>query len=157
MASLRSLTLIGDIGGVVGTAAMTAAMRQLHRLLPDDERYPLPPREITQRVFPASSSAATANRTIVSHFGFGALAGALLAGAGRTRAAALGPAVWAASYLGWIPVTGILRRATTHPWRRNALMAGVHVVWGLVTVATTKDLLAARGSIFGSGEMRDAQ
>lgn len=149
--------LVGAIGGVVGTAVMTAAMRQLYRLLPTDERYPLPPREITQRVFTASPPTATADRTIACHFGFGAIAGALLAGAGRTRAVALGPAVWAASYLGWIPASGILRPATAHPWRRNALMVGVHVVWGLVTVVTTKDLLAARESIFASGKMRDAQ
>lgn len=159
MASLRTLVLVGAIGGIVGTAAMTAAMRRLNRLLPADERYPLPPREMTQQVLPGPSSASTADRTIASHFGFGAVAGALLAGTSgvsRTRTSVLGPAVWAASYLGWIPAAGILRPATSHPWRRNALMLGVHVIWGLVTAGTAKELLAARGSIFGPGETRDA-
>ena len=43
---LRSRLLIGGIAGFVGTMAMTAAMRRLHRRLPEKERYPLTPREI---------------------------------------------------------------------------------------------------------------
>jgi hypothetical protein len=39
-------------------------------------------------------------------------------------------AVWAGSYLGWLPAAGILSPATEHPARRNALMIASHVVWG---------------------------
>ena len=43
---LGSRLVIGAIAGFVGTMAMTAAMRRLHRRLPKRERYPLTPREI---------------------------------------------------------------------------------------------------------------
>ena len=43
---LGTRLLIGGIAGIVGTLAMTAAMRRLHRRLPEEERYPLTPREI---------------------------------------------------------------------------------------------------------------
>lgn len=82
MTSLRTRLLVGAIGGIVGTAVMTATMRRLHRTLPAEERYPLPPREITERVLPGPSSESTADRTVAAHFGFGALAGALLTGVG---------------------------------------------------------------------------
>ena len=41
-----------------------------------------------------------------------------------------GVAVWAGSYLGWLPAAGIISPATEHPPRRNALMIAAHVVWG---------------------------
>ena len=41
--------LLGAIAGVVATAAMTVSMDALFRQLPDNERYPLPPRELTER------------------------------------------------------------------------------------------------------------
>ena len=158
MTSLRSRLLVGAIGGIVGTAAMTVAMRRLHGVLPPDERYPLPPREITERVLPGPSSENTADRTVANHFGFGTLAGAVLTGLvnrGVLGGSAFGPAVWLASYLGWIPAAGILRPASSHPWRRNALMIAAHVVWGAVTAATASELLAARKTIFAGGETRD--
>jgi hypothetical protein len=43
---LGTRLLIGGIAGFSGTLAMTAAMRRLHRQLPEGERYPLTPREI---------------------------------------------------------------------------------------------------------------
>lgn len=158
MTPLRTRLLVGAIAGIVGTAAMTATMRRLRRALPADERYPLPPREITERVLPAPSSARTADRTVASHFGFGAVAGALLTGLGNggtRRGSVLGPAIWFASYFGWVPAAGILRPASSHPWRRNALMVAAHVVWGAATAATAKELLAARSTIFAGGPPRD--
>jgi hypothetical protein len=50
--SLETRLLLGALAGVVGTAAMTVAMRALHRRLPPQHRYPLPPREIVQEVLP---------------------------------------------------------------------------------------------------------
>ena len=47
---LTTRILLGAIAGFVATAAMTAAMARLHRRLPEADRYPLPPREITQRI-----------------------------------------------------------------------------------------------------------
>jgi hypothetical protein len=49
---------------------------------------------------------------------------AMLAGVG------FGLAVWAGSYLGWLPAAGIISPATEHPARRNALMIAAHAVWG---------------------------
>jgi hypothetical protein len=46
---------------------------------------------------------------------------------------AFGLAVWAANYLGVLPALGLLRPATEHPPRRNALMIAAHLVWGLAT------------------------
>lgn len=127
--------LLGAIAGVVGTAAMTAAMRALHRRLAPDERYALPPREITERVLPERTSEQTLRTsTIASHFGYGAGMGALFALAqsrnGTLTGAAYGMLVWAGSYFGWIPSANILTSAVQHPLRRNLLMSGVHVVWG---------------------------
>ena len=99
----------------------------------------LPPR--------ASGLAGEASRrriTLAAHFGFGAAAAALFAVLFRTRnpaaGAAYGVAVWTASYLGWIPAFRILRPATGHPARRNALMIGVHIVWGAGVAAALQGL-----------------
>jgi hypothetical protein len=158
-AGLRGRLIAGAIGGIVGTAAMTAAMRRLHRRLPARERYPLPPREITERTTPGASEAASADLTLVNHFGFGAAAGALMAGAGPPGVAGgslWGVFVWLASYFGWAPATGILRPASSHPARRNALMVLVHLVWGSVAALTAREVLAARATSFAGGELRDA-
>jgi putative membrane protein len=37
------------------------------------------------------------------------------------------------SYLGLLPALGILRPATEHPERRNALMIVAHLIWGSIT------------------------
>lgn len=136
--------LLGAIGGVVATGPMTVAMVLLHRQLPRRERYPLPPREITMKlaratgVEPAMTPEAKSAATVLSHFGYGAVAGALYSSvaekvpaAGAARGTLFGLLLWSASYLGWLPATGILSPATEHPGRRNALMIAVHVVWGV--------------------------
>ena len=137
--------VIAAIAGLVGTALMTAAMEMLWRRLPRDERYPLPPREIIERtlpdpVRPYAGEAPRRGLTLLAHFGFGAAAAALFGSLFRTRrpvaGAGYGVAVWAASYLGWIPAFGILRPAHRHPARRNALMIAVHIVWGAAMAAS---------------------
>jgi hypothetical protein len=138
---------------------MTAAMRRLHNILSPDERYPLPPREITERTIPAVGEAATEDLTVLTHLGFGAVAGGL-----STAVRPLGPAagsgwgvvVWLASYFGWVPFGGFLKPASEHPVRRNALMILVHLVWGSVTAVAANELLAARRSIFAAGPLLDA-
>jgi hypothetical protein len=54
----------GAIAGICGTLAMTSAMRLLARELAPGERYPLPPREIVERMAPRSAATvlAPANR-----------------------------------------------------------------------------------------------
>ncbi len=137
--------VFGALAGLVATMAMTAAMRRLHGHLPADEQYPLPPREIVDRIARVDDEAAARTSTMLCHFGFGAAAGALFAlpFTQRLGGTIYGLAVWAVSYLGWIPALGILAPATRHPARRNLLMLGVHVVWGLALALSFKELEAA--------------
>jgi uncharacterized membrane protein YagU involved in acid resistance len=161
---LTSRLILGGIAGFVGTMAMTAAMRRLHRRLPAEERYPLTPREIVdsgskQLGVPLTGEVAKDVST-AAHFAYGAAMGAVIAAMNpdprkRTGAAA-GAAVWLASYMGWIPAVGTLEPATKHPARRNLLMIGVHLVWGAATAAAMRELTAARETILKDGPDKDA-
>jgi uncharacterized membrane protein YagU involved in acid resistance len=161
---LGTKLLIGGIAGIVGTMAMTAAMRRLHARLPEEERYPLTPREIVdsgskQLGMPIVGEAAK-DVTTAAHFAYGAACGALIAAMNpdpkkRTGAAA-GAAIWLASYMGWIPAVGTLEPATEHPARRNLLMIGVHLVWGAATASALRELRLARETILAAGPDKDA-
>ena len=161
---LASRLVVGAIAGFVGTMAMTAAMRRLHRRLPAEERYPLTPREIVDSVgdqlqVPLADETAR-DVTTAAHFLYGAAMGALIAAMNpdpnKRGGAAAGAAVWLASYMGWIPAVGALAPASDHPARRNALMIGVHLVWGATTAAAIRELRLARETIFAEGEDKDA-
>jgi len=161
---LGSRMLIGGIAGLVGTMAMTAAMRRLHQALPEQERYPLPPREIVdssaeQLAVPLSDEAAK-DATTAAHFAYGAASGALLGVAnvmlGPTSGGLAGISVWLGSYMGWIPGARILKPATEHPARRNLLMLGAHIVWGITTARAMRELVAARETILADGPDKDA-
>jgi hypothetical protein len=138
--NLLRITL-GAISGVVATGPMTVAMTKLHRKLPDADRYPLPPREITMKLADESGLAeklgptARSAATFLAHFCYGAAAGALFgAGSkkpGPARGVLFGLFVWTVSYLGLLPRAGVLSSATDHPASRNALMIVAHVIWGL--------------------------
>jgi uncharacterized membrane protein YagU involved in acid resistance len=155
---LGSRLVIGAVAGFVGTMAMTSAMRRLHARLPAKDRYPLTPREIVDAAFDSPDEAAR-DLTVAAHFVYGAGCGALLAAAnprpGKTVGAATGVAVWLASYMGWIPALNLLEPATQHPFRRNALMIAVHVVWGTSTAAALGELADARETIFAQGPDKD--
>ena len=156
---LGSRLVVGAIAGIVGTMAMTSAMRRLHARLPEEERYPLTPREIIDAAAEPEDEAAR-DLTTAAHFAYGAACGALLAALdprmGKAKGAAAGVAVWLASYMGWIPAVNLLKPATEHPARRNALMIAVHLVWGSATAGAMRELAAARETIFARGEDRDA-
>ncbi len=155
---LGSRLLIGAIAGFVGTLAMTSAMVKLHRKLPAKARYPLTPREIIDSAGKTPDEAAK-DLTTAAHFAYGAACGSLIAAANPRMApatgAAAGVAVWLVSYMGWIPGVGLLKPATRHPLRRNALMIRAHLVWGWTTAKTMRQLLDARETIFADGEERD--
>jgi hypothetical protein len=149
----NSLTT-GLLSGLAATLPMTCVMELLHRALPIHERYPLPPRQITQRmtrkvgVEHELDESSKTGLTLVSHFAYGAAAGGLYAEIAdqlrqplrqiplppAARAASLGTLygllVWSVSYLGLLPAAGILSPATRHPARRNALMIVAHLIWG---------------------------
>jgi hypothetical protein len=154
-----SRAALGAVAGYAATLAMTALMQRLHERLPDDEGYPLTPREITETLAPARDDEATATRTILAHFAYGALTGALygLAAprAGLAGGALYGVGVWSASYLGWIPSLSILKPATSHPPRRNALMIAAHLVWGGATAWGLSELMRSHRGAFAGGELKD--
>lgn len=161
---LGSRLVIGAIAGFVGTMAMTAAMRRLHRRLPRKERYPLTPREIVdsgaKQAGVTLPSEAAKDVTAVAHFAYGAVTGAMLAAMNpdpkKKTGALFGVAVWLGSYMGWIPAVGNLKPAMHHPLRRNFLMIGVHLVWGAATAAAIRELREARETIFRTGPDKDA-
>jgi uncharacterized membrane protein YagU involved in acid resistance len=127
---------------------MTAAMKLMHRQLPRAERYPLPPRRVTMRLAEKAGVKQHLDEperkalTIAGHFAYGAAVGALYAPLARNSplrppltGATYGLAVWAVSYLGWLPAARLISPATEHPVRRNALMIAAHLVWGAATGA----------------------
>jgi uncharacterized membrane protein YagU involved in acid resistance len=126
------------LAGAVATAPMTAAMEAMHRQLPPQEQYPLPPREIIDQMTPeAVEPVDHKSLAIAGHFAYGAAAGSLFAlaedhlpGHPAIKGALYGLGVWTGSYLGWLPAVGILKPATEHPGNRNALMIAAHLVWG---------------------------
>ncbi|HEX8285383.1 MAG TPA: DUF6789 family protein [Pyrinomonadaceae bacterium] len=146
--------LLGALAGLAATAPMTLAMKLMHEQLPREERYPLPPRQVTEGV----AEKAGVNKqlgedereaaTWASHFAYGTACGALYGALAGGRAdshpllagVGFGVAVWAGSYLGWLPAAGIIAPATEHPARRNALMIAAHVVWGATTGAALAGL-----------------
>lgn len=147
-------SVAGALAGLAGTVAMTAAMRAMFRALPEKDRYPLPPRLITDRVvgptglMDAMDEPERRDLTLALHYGYGAAAGALypavarqIGGPAVATGIGYGLAVWGASYLGWIPAMRILTPATHHPRARNGLMLAAHVVWGGVTGVTAAYLM----------------
>ena len=139
--------LIGALAGLAATGPMTLAMKLMHEQLPREEQYPLPPRQVAEGLAEKAGVNEHLDEeereaaTWVSHFAFGAAAGALYGAVAGERldehpvlaGAGFGLAVWAGSYLGWLPAAGILSSATKHPARRNALMIAAHVIWGATT------------------------
>ena len=146
--------LFGALAGLAATAPMTLAMKLMHEQLPREERYPLPPRQVTEGLAAKAGVSGHMGEdereaaTWVSHFAYGAACGALYGALSGGRldehplaaGAGFGVAVWAGSYLGWLPAAGIISPATEHPARRNALMIAAHVVWGATAAAALAGL-----------------
>jgi hypothetical protein len=124
---------------------MTMLMDALHRRLPWNQRYPLPPSLITSRLekklFNGDRPSADNHEAIAAaaHFGYGAAAGALYAcTAARSPApdplkgTASGLLLWFASYFGLLPALGLMRPANAQPEKRRFLMIAAHILWGIV-------------------------
>jgi uncharacterized membrane protein YagU involved in acid resistance len=135
---------LGALAGCAATLPMTVVMELLHRRLPTSQREPLPPREITMQAVrptgmtPDLDESERVGLTLASHFAYGAAMGCLYSALikdalpikGRGSGVTYGLGVWAASYLGLLPATGLYPSATEQPAERNALMIAAHVVWG---------------------------
>jgi uncharacterized membrane protein YagU involved in acid resistance len=137
--------LKGALVGFLATAPMSLSMVLGWRLLPRRERYHLPPRLIAEKITERLgiddhlSERKLVGLTVFSHFGYGAVFGAIYALLehqiplqASQKGALAGAALWVGSYLGWLPAMDILTPATQHPWRRNLLMIAAHVTWGVV-------------------------
>lgn len=157
----------GALAGFVATIPMTQAMELMYRRLPPDQRFPLPPHGITSNLLRKLeveqkwSPDAIRRLTHALHFGFGALAGALYPLIRRppqslttevVEGAMYGVGVWAASYLGWVPASGLLGSALRQTRSRVRLMVLAHLVWGPATALLARQLESTRrgSSRFGS-------
>ncbi len=139
--------VLGALAGLAATVPMSLAMKLMHEQLPEHEQYPLPPRAVTMEVAERAGVRQELDEggreaaTWAGHFGYGAACGALYGAVSGRRldehallaGMGFGVAVWAGSYLGWLPAAGVIAPATEHPPRRNALMIAAHVVWGATT------------------------
>jgi hypothetical protein len=147
--------LAGAVGGALAGAPMAVAMKALQQSAPSARRRLLPPKQITlelARRVGLARKLDTRGRnvaTAAAHFGYGTAVGAVYPYASRVlpgptalKGALFGVGLWAGSYLGWLPATGVLRSATHEPAGRNAMMIGAHVVWGVATALTAERLMA---------------
>lgn len=142
IANHASDVVLSAAAGVIATVPMTIAMEQLHRLDPHERSRPLPPREITEavvrRLAPRDVEEDELQRlTLLSHYAFGGVAGALfpLMAPKRTAPAVgagvlYGLAVWSGSYLGLLPAFGVRHHAAKDSTSRSAIMIAAHLVWG---------------------------
>jgi hypothetical protein len=149
---LREIAL-GLVAGAAATVPMSWSMELLHRLLPRRQQHALPPRKITERLTKAVgvhqhlSDEQRMWLSLAAHLGYGAAMGAIYAAAHRSvpgkplaKGTAYGGAVWAGSYLGFLPAVGLLSPATRHTAGRNAVMITAHAVFG-TALAMFVDLL----------------
>jgi uncharacterized membrane protein YagU involved in acid resistance len=75
----------------------------------------------------------------IAHFGYGAGMGATygalffmrkIPAPAIVKGLVYGLAVWAASYLGWLPAIDLPGAATDESPQRNGMMIAAHLVWG---------------------------
>ncbi|HET8778196.1 MAG TPA: DUF6789 family protein [Candidatus Limnocylindria bacterium] len=143
----------GFLGGLGATLIMSAVMLAARRAGVTPR---LPPDKIAEAGIeqvkdgPSDEDEETAVAT-VSHFAFGAGAGALYGGL-TARAAplplpvalaaglAFGSAVWLVSYQGWVPALGIMPPASRDHPGRVATMVVAHWVFGAALGASTRQL-----------------
>ena len=142
MTSIVEKIFRGNVGGAIATAPMSVVMAAGFRQLPAEQRYPLPPRQITSVMgkeigyWDRLTERQKLLVTLIAHFSYGSTMGGIFnliippdernVGAGAT----FGLGVWAGSYLALLPSLGILRPADEHPMERTILMILAHVVWG---------------------------
>jgi len=161
----------GAAAGFLATAPMTALMIAWHRRLPWSSQQPLPPAQITGEALRSVELADNLSAeeaqiaTVVNHFAYGAAMGAAFgclpgqrsATSAATAGVAYGLGVWGASYLGWLPATGLHAGATEETSERNAMMIAAHVVWGGALGLVAHALLQAAGPHRSSKLRRDSR
>lgn len=148
--STAKQTIPGAAAGFLATLPMTATMATVRSILPPEEQHPIPPRRVVGSLTKKTGLDDDMDEgdkdvaIAASHFAYGAAAGALyslLFGRRQTRllyGAGFGVAVWAGSYLGWLPALNILPSAHRDPKGWVAMNIIAHGVWGLSTAALAK-------------------
>jgi uncharacterized membrane protein YagU involved in acid resistance len=147
---LSDAPVLGALAGLIATFAMTAAMAAMQRRGRDQTA--LPPSLLLRSTVLAKAAERHPALVTFAHFAFGAAAGGLFAGltARRDPVAGIGWGllVWAGSYAGWVPATGMTPPAVRQSTERNLLMILAHVVWGTVLAASLKRLETDQEVIF---------
>ena len=135
--------LSGLYSGLIATGPMTMFMLAAHEELPERQKSPLSPATLSFQLIKRvtgvqklSQDAQTA-MTILSHFGYGSIAGILYAQtSGRLRTSVLakgalfGISFWFANYFVLSPALKLRARGPHMTAQRNAMMFWAHVVWG---------------------------
>lgn len=147
------LMVKGALAGTIATLPMTLFMLAVHRFLPKEQHYALPPEMITKELSRRVRTNIHHHKqrlvsvSTLSHFGYGAVMGALYSPLENTsflpapvRGMLFGLGVWAGSYLGLLPLLRFRASGHREPGERNLLMLVAHVIWGS-TLGATADLL----------------
>ena len=150
--------LKGALAGFVATLPMTTFMLATQRLLPKRQQYELPPEMITKELAHRAHIRHHLNKQLIlsattaSHFGYGAAMGAAYGPLQKwvplptiVQGVLYGLLVWAASYLGLLPLLGISASGHREPMRRNLMMIVAHIVWGASMGAMARLLLGEQG------------
>lgn len=148
----------GALAGFVATLPMTIFMLATQRFLPKRQQYELPPEMITKDLAHRTHIRHRLNKQLIlvattaSHFGYGAAMGAAYGPLQKrvplpalAQGVLYGLLVWAASYLGLLPLLGISASGQREPVRRNLMMIAAHVVWGAALGAMARLLFGERG------------
>lgn len=136
--------LRGALCGLAATVPMTAVMLALGAPVAGRRELSFPPHQVTAELarrvdlWPRADDRQRRGLTLASHFGYGALAGALYGArrsavpqAGLARGAAYGLLVWAAGYAGWLPLMHVVAPPWRTPPRRTIQLVAAHLTWGL--------------------------
>jgi putative membrane protein len=141
---------------------MTIFIMKYFESLPEEEQSPLPPAKLADDVETTvaprlPSSELRSFNSLASHFGYGIGAGELYSYLAQkvkapvpVKGLSFGAALWAVSYIGWIPVAGYRPSAPRLSTKRNIMMIAAHAVWGL-TAAYCDDVMARRGNEIWDG------
>lgn len=154
----------GLAAGLAATVPMTIAFKYLNRKVPREERLPIPPKEVGEAIVEKTGLSnplreRKKRRAAIwsAHYAFGAAGGSLFPVFARrlrgrwqmpyaAAGAIFGLAVWAGSYLGWLPIARILPPETQRPKSRRAVNIGAHLVWGTTLGALFHALARKRAS-----------
>lgn len=135
---------IGALAGLVGTLAVTAAMRRIgrHAGAESIDRASDAPGPIKKR--PSATELLYGAAT-------GAALGAANIALGPVAGGTAGMGVWLASYMGWLPGVGVGKPGRLHRARRNLMAGASYVAWGMVTSRTMREIGAAGALLTKSG------